>query len=30
MAHDRVEDIVASAVAEAGRIDGPELLAHFT
>jgi hypothetical protein len=26
MAHDRVEDIVASAVAEAGRIDVPELL----
>lgn len=26
MAHDRAEDIVASAVAEAGRIDVPELL----
>jgi hypothetical protein len=26
MARDRAEDIVASAVAEAGRIDGPELL----
>lgn len=26
MAHDRAEDIVASAVAEAGRIDVPDLL----
>lgn len=26
MAHDRAEDIVASAVAEAGQIDVPELL----
>lgn len=26
MTHDRAEDIVASAVAEAGRIDVPELL----
>jgi uncharacterized membrane-anchored protein len=26
MAHDRAEDIVASAVAEAGRINVPELL----